>query len=145
MNGSNTAMPPVLFGWFFAALAAVAPFVTIFGDDATTGKYRVAAWILCMAGLAGILIVLGRRSKKRALGVLTGGACIGEMAVFSNAPRSATVRAEGNTRTLVLPGDEFKALLMARPAIAQSIIEQLVGRLRGLIRPEPRAGAADEL
>jgi len=80
---------------------------------------------------------------KRDLSRLSGGACIGEMAVFSDAPRSATVRAVGKTRTLVLPGEEFKSLMLARPAIAQSIIEQLVGRLRELIAV-PRSTAADD-
>ncbi len=83
----------------------------------------------------------GQDQPKRLLSTLSGGACIGEMAVFSDAPRSATVRAMTKTRTLVLPGDEFKALLLARPAIAQSIIEQLVVRLRGLIAVPTSTGS----
>ena len=61
------------------------------------------------------------------------GACIGEMAVFDAAPRSATVRAVERTRLLVVPGGEFKELLVERPAIASAIIAELVRRMRGLM------------
>jgi hypothetical protein len=75
----------------------------------------------------------GGDRPERTLGELGPGACIGEMAVLDASPRSATVVATDKTRALVLRGDEFKNLMLARPAIAQRIIEDLVGRMRTLI------------
>jgi CRP/FNR family cyclic AMP-dependent transcriptional regulator len=57
----------------------------------------------------------GGDRPERTLSELGPGACIGEMAVFDAAPRSATVRAVERTRLLVVPGAEFKALLVERP------------------------------
>lgn len=70
---------------------------------------------------------------ERTLSELGPGACIGEMAVFDAAPRSATVRAIERTRLLVVPGGEFKALLVERPEISTAIIAELVRRMRGLM------------
>lgn len=105
---------------------------------------------LCVEGERGddvFLIVSGRvrawtgdYAAKRVLGESGPGDCIGEMSVFDDAPRSATVSAVDPTRTLVLPGAEFKTLMLARPAIGRSIIEVLVGRLRGMIA-ETKMGA----
>ncbi len=101
---------------------------------------------LCQEGEAGdavFLLVKGRVKvftgggadgrPERALSELGPGACIGEMAVFDAAPRSATVRALERTRSLTLPGDDFKALLGQRPEMAQVIIAELVRRMRGLM------------
>jgi len=74
-----------------------------------------------------------RGRAERTLSELGPGACIGEMAVFDAAPRSATVRAVERTRLLVVPGDEFKALLSERPEISTAIIAELVRRMRGLM------------
>jgi hypothetical protein len=38
-----------------------------------------------------------------------------------------------DSRALVLGGVEFKSLLMERPGLAASIIDVLVGRMRGMI------------
>jgi hypothetical protein len=101
---------------------------------------------LCREGEAGdavFLLVKGKVSvftgggadgrPERVLSELGPGACIGEMAVFDAAPRSATVRAVERTRSLTLPGDDFKALLSQRPEMAQVIIAELVRRMRGLM------------
>lgn len=100
---------------------------------------------LCREGDAGdavFLVVKGRVKvftggadgrPERVLNELGPGACIGEMAVFDAAPRSATVQAVERTRTLTLPGDDFKALLAQRPELSQGIIAELVRRMRGLM------------
>jgi len=109
---------------------------------------------LCREGDAGdavYLMVKGRVKvftggtgdrSERVLSELGPGACIGEMAVFDAAPRSATVRAIERSRTLVLPGDDFKALLGQRPDMAQVIIMELVKRMRGLMSAPATAPAA---
>ncbi len=109
---------------------------------------------LCAEGDAGdavFLMVKGRVKvftggsgdrPERILSELGPGACIGEMAVFDAAPRSATVRAVERTRTLVLPGDDFKALLDQRPEMSQVIIAELVKRMRGMMLASTTAGAS---
>ncbi len=106
---------------------------------------------LCAEGDAGdavFLLVRGRvrvfkgaGADARTLSELGPGACIGEMAVFDAAPRSATVRTLERARVLVVPGEGFKALLVDRPEMSQAIIAELVRRMRGLIAsaaPAPR-------
>ena len=101
---------------------------------------------LCQEGDAGDAVFLLVKGKvkvftgggatgrpERALSELGPGACIGEMAVFDAAPRSATVRALERTRSLTLPGEDFKALLSQRPEMSQVIIAELVRRMRGLM------------
>ncbi len=100
---------------------------------------------LCREGDAGDAVFLLVKGKvkvltggsdgrpERVLNELGPGAVIGEMAVFDAAPRSATVRAVERTRSLTLPGDEFKSLLSQRPEMSQVIIGELVRRMRGLM------------
>jgi hypothetical protein len=98
---------------------------------------------LCKEGDAGdavFLVVKGRvrvvkavAEGERVLNELGPGACIGEMAVFDAAPRSATVRATERVRALVIPGEGFKTLMLDRPEMAQAIIAELVRRMRGLL------------
>ena len=71
--------------------------------------------------------------ERRVLGLLKPGNCVGEMAVLDSSPRSANVSARIRTRTLALDGDDFRAMLATRPSMGQTIIEELVGRLRGMI------------
>jgi hypothetical protein len=61
------------------------------------------------------------------------GACIGEMAVLDASPRSATVRALEATRTLRVPGAEFKRVMSERPEMSEAIVEELVRRMRGMM------------
>jgi hypothetical protein len=98
---------------------------------------------LCVEGEAGdavYLLVRGRvrvftgaGPDERTLSELGQGACIGEMAVFDHAPRSATVRALDRVRALIVPGEGFKQLLLERPEMNQAIIAELVRRMRGMM------------
>jgi CRP-like cAMP-binding protein len=98
---------------------------------------------LCKEGEAGdavFLVVKGRvkvvkasPAGERVINELGPGACIGEMAVFDAAPRSATVRATERVRALVIPGEGFKTLMLDRPEMAQAIIAELVRRMRGML------------
>ena len=99
---------------------------------------------LCRQGEAGDAVFLlvkgkvrvftGAGADERTLSELGQGACIGEMAVFDRAPRSATVRALDRVRALIVPGDGFKQLLLERPEMNQAIIAELVRRMRGLMK-----------
>jgi CRP-like cAMP-binding protein len=75
----------------------------------------------------------------RVLGEVAPGGCVGEMAALDDAPRTATVSAIEELRALVLPGDDFKALLDARPTMARAVLRVLSGRLRGMISTQRTA------
>jgi CRP-like cAMP-binding protein len=111
-------------------------------------QHFAAGGSLCREGEPGsdvFLIISGRvrvytgeGSGERTLDHSGPGACIGEMAALDQAPRSASVAAAEPTRALVLPGPEFKALMLERPEIGQRILEQVVGRMRRLIAERSR-------
>ncbi len=54
---------------------------------------------------------------------------IGEMAVLSNSPRSATLRARGPVRTLRLGNETFIKLLSENPDVALDVMRQLSEKL----------------
>lgn len=101
------------------------------GDVCKEGDAGDAVYLL-VKGKVRVFTGGGDRPE-RTLSELGPGACIGEMAVFDAAPRSATVRALERTRLLVVPGREFKDLLAERPAIGGAIITELVRRMRGMM------------
>ena len=74
---------------------------------------------------------------ERILNELGAGACIGEMAVLDAAPRSATVRANIQTRMLRVPGEGFKRVMSERPEMSQAIVAELVKRMRGMMAQAP--------
>jgi HEAT repeat protein len=55
---------------------------------------------------------------------------IGEMAILDPAPRSASVRAEGEVRTLVIGDEAFKAILRDRSEVSLALLRALSRRLR---------------
>lgn len=57
---------------------------------------------------------------------------VGEMAILESAPRSASLRANGDARVLVINGDAFKAILLDRPEVAISVLQNMSSRLREL-------------
>ncbi len=54
---------------------------------------------------------------------------VGEMAVLSNAPRSATLRAKGNLETLNISNDAFLRLITENSTVALSVMKQLSEKL----------------
>ena len=99
---------------------------------------------LCRTGEAGnsvyviirgtVRVFTGATQEEGILSQLGAGSYLGEMAVLDSSPRSASAVAMEKTRVLELPGEEFKDLMYARPAISASVITNLVGRLRTLIQ-----------
>jgi CRP/FNR family cyclic AMP-dependent transcriptional regulator len=55
---------------------------------------------------------------------------VGEMAIIDSVPRFATVSALGETRTLVINAETFRAILRERPEVALAVMRSLSRRLR---------------
>lgn len=68
--------------------------------------------------------------ENKSIGMFGPGDFFGEMALLDQAPRSATVRAIGETSCLMLSSWDFKALLEQHPSIALKLLEVLSRRLR---------------
>jgi CRP-like cAMP-binding protein len=62
--------------------------------------------------------------------VLKPGDFFGEMALLAPGPRMATVKAESDVEAIKIGAEEFQAFLIEHPAIALSMMKQLVLRLR---------------
>ena len=58
------------------------------------------------------------------------GASFGEMSLIDDGPRSATLRASTDVRTLSISGFNFRPLLLEHPEIALKLLQQLSTRLR---------------
>jgi CRP/FNR family transcriptional regulator, cyclic AMP receptor protein len=77
--------------------------------------------------LDGRVMVLDGRTPIRTLGP---GDFFGEIALIESVPRTATVRAEGIVRLLVVGHREFHALMDEFPAVRRSVMDALAERLR---------------
>ena len=65
----------------------------------------------------------GASGEEHMLNRLGAGDSIGEMALFDRVPRSATVRAVGPVRTLVLPLQAIVAMAEARPSVVPVLVD----------------------
>jgi CRP-like cAMP-binding protein len=84
-------------------------------------------------GLGFYLLLEGHvdvRRKNRRLATLGPGQFFGEMALFTDQPRSADVVAAEPTRVLVLSRWEFWGFAMGQPKVLRTIIQELARRLR---------------
>ncbi len=61
---------------------------------------------------------------------LATGDFFGEMALFTTGRRMATVKAVETVVALKIPADGFQAFLLAHPAVALSLLQAVVDRLR---------------
>jgi CRP/FNR family cyclic AMP-dependent transcriptional regulator len=77
--------------------------------------------------LDGRLIVLDGREPIATLGP---GDFFGEIALLDGRPRTATVRAEGITRLLVIGHREFHALIDEFPTVRAAVLQAVADRLR---------------
>jgi CRP/FNR family transcriptional regulator len=62
------------------------------------------------------------------------GDIVGEMAMISREPRSATIVASGNVRALCMDQKSFEALLLDRPEVSLAVIQVLSRRLQEVTR-----------
>lgn len=71
-------------------------------------------------------------NKETILATRKAGEFVGEMAILESAPRSATLKAHGEVRVLVIDGDAFTMILRDRPEVAISVLRQMSSRVREL-------------
>ncbi len=69
------------------------------------------------------------RRKGRKLNDLGPGDFLGEIALLTHSPRTATVTATSPIRALVITGPEFRSLLRRSPQIQIKVLEALANRL----------------
>ena len=83
-------------------------------------------------GAEAMVIVSGTASIDKAGEVIAQrgpGAIIGEMALISHQPRSATVKLETDAQLLVIGRREFDALMHEMPSVRKNVMESLAMRL----------------
>ncbi len=78
------------------------------------------------------------------LAVLADGDLFGEMALFSKAPRSATVRALGEARVLRVDKEGFLRRIHEDPSLAFRVLQKMAERIRGLNAELVRLTAPDQ-
>lgn len=82
---------------------------------------------------SGVVDVLKKAgNSEKVLASRSTGDFVGEMAVLESAPRSATLKARGGVRTLVIDGDAFHVILLDRPQVAVSVLQRMSTRVREL-------------
>jgi CRP-like cAMP-binding protein len=62
--------------------------------------------------------------------VLKAGDFFGEMALLAPGPRMATIKAQSDVEAIKIGAGEFQSFLLDHPAVALSMMKQLVLRLR---------------
>ena len=80
-------------------------------------------------------------AEERLLGVIGKGELLGELALFRNAPRSATAIAAEPVTLLLIPANRLEALMRTNPALAMAIVKDLAGRM---LAAEERARDAEK-
>jgi HEAT repeat protein len=86
-----------------------------------------------------IQVVKTSDQKEHILAVRTAGQFVGEMAILESAPRSATLKANGDVRVLAIDGNAFTSILLDRPEVAVSVLRHMSSRVREL---NEKVGAA---
>jgi CRP-like cAMP-binding protein len=94
------------------------------GDDLVEQGKRGVGFHLITDGKARVLV------RGRTVAHLRPGDYFGEMALLDGEPRSATVRAETDVRTLSLASWDFLPLIDRHPSIAKKMLLEMSRRLR---------------
>ena len=84
-------------------------------------------------GIGFFLILDGKvrvRKGNKTLAELKAGDFFGEMSLFDEQPRSATVEAATSTKCLVISAWSFVGMVRANPDIAVNLMKELAARLR---------------
>ncbi len=77
-----------------------------------------------------VVITKGQGDRALVLGTLKRGDLFGEMSLLESLPRSATARAKGKTRLMVLQPGGFLLKIRRDPTLAFEMLQQLSKRIR---------------
>ncbi len=94
--------------------------------DAADGLYLIRRGSVTVSKAIG--------GKEVVLAYVAAGNFVGEMALVSDAPRSATVRSALVTEAIVLQGDRVKALMAANESVRKAIVAKHMGHMRNEAR-----------
>jgi CRP/FNR family transcriptional regulator len=103
------------------------------GDDAKSEAFLVHEGKVEVRKQIGI--------EDRLLSVLGQGQLLGELALFRNAPRSATAVAAEPVTLLLIPANRLEGLMRSNPSLAMAIVKDLSGRM---LAAEERARDAEK-
>jgi CRP-like cAMP-binding protein len=85
---------------------------------------------IIVSGRVDVIITAGK--KESVIASRGPGEFVGEMAILESAPRSATLRARGEVRVMVIEGESFNAILLDRPEVSISVLRHMSSRVRQL-------------
>jgi signal transduction histidine kinase len=91
----------------------------------------VAVWVLLEGELV-IIKTLG--AQEMAADQLGPGALLGEISLLTGAPTGHRALAQGPARALRIPGDAFLALVRACPAVMETVLRTLAGRVQKVVQ-----------
>jgi len=77
-------------------------------------------------------VIITTRKRENIIASRGPGEFLGEMAILESMPRSATLRARGEVRVLVIEGEAFNAILLDRPEVSISVLRHMSSRVRQL-------------
>ena len=83
---------------------------------------------IIVSGRVDVIITAGKREN--IIASRGPGEFVGEMAILESMPRSATLRARGEARVLVIEGESFNAILLDRPEVTISVLRHMSSRVR---------------
>jgi hypothetical protein len=83
---------------------------------------------IIVSGRVDVIITAGR--KENIIASRGPGEFVGEMAILESMPRSATLRARGEVRVLVIDGESFNSIMLDRPEVAISVLRHMSSRVR---------------
>jgi CRP-like cAMP-binding protein/HEAT repeat protein len=118
-----------------ANLAGIAQEIAVYQGDTLfeQGDLGESLYLVCAGSIA--IEVDGRQ-----LAVLERNACLGEMALISGLPRSATATALSEGRLLRIGSDDFASLLSTEPEISLALLKTLSRRLRNALARRDAGG-----
>jgi signal transduction histidine kinase len=94
---------------------------------ATQGEPGDAMFVIATGELQ---VVKRSRSSDVPIAVVGPGEIVGEMSIFEQQPRNASVRAITPARVIRIDGDEILEILRTRPSATLSMLRTMMGRLR---------------
>jgi len=99
------------------------------------------AMYLIDQGSLGVYVAIEDDPEPKKIGEIGNGDIVGEMALIKNAPRSATIIAQADTRMMRIEKDAFKRVILQSPQMKQAV--QALAEQRSMDSIKKRAGEID--